>query len=249
MGAYEVTALVAGGVDYGESDRVVHLITAHGRVDAFAHGAKKSKRRFAGALEPFHTISAELTESRRTKDGLPTLSSASIHKVRLGIRSELARIALASYVVELSLRTCPAGEACLSQFELTASALDALDTGPATRALRRAFELRLLAELGYEPQLECCLQCGQVPDRTYLDLQRGGVLCALHRGAAKEVGPKTLQWARQVLQAEGLDALGGCDPEWAQTAALKLTEPLSLAWQQVLDRPLNALGLLETVQL
>ncbi len=247
MSSFELVALVAGGADYGESDRVVHLITPQGRVDAFAHGAKKSKKRFAGALEPFNTITVEISPSRRTKAGLPTLASASIQKVRLGIRSELHRIALASYIVELSVRTAPEGAACQEQFDLTQVALDALDAGPASVALRRAFDLRLLAEQGYAPQLSACVQCGLQGDRSFLDLQRGGTLCIQHRGTAKEVGPKTLQWARAVLSAAHFDADAGCERVWADTAAKKMGPALSQAWQAILDRPLNALSLLETV--
>ena len=52
----DLEALVVGGVDYGEADRVVYLLSREGRLAVFAHGAKTSKRRFQGALEPFTTI-------------------------------------------------------------------------------------------------------------------------------------------------------------------------------------------------
>lgn len=249
MTAREVVALVAGGTDFGEADRIVHLITPMGAISAFAHGAKKSKRRFAGALEPFTTIDAELSEGKKRKGGLPTLTAATAVRVRLGLRADLERIALASYIVELSLRTAPEGQECLSQYELTVAALERLETEPARRALRRAFELRLLSELGYAPELSLCVQCGKDPARTYLDLQRGGLLCAEHRGAAPEVGPKTLAWTRAVLEASALEPEAGFDPEWADTAARKLTPAFTNVWHELVDRPLKSLALLESVHL
>jgi recombinational DNA repair protein (RecF pathway) len=39
----EVEGIVVGGVDYGEADRVVHLVSRGGRIAVFAHGAKTSK--------------------------------------------------------------------------------------------------------------------------------------------------------------------------------------------------------------
>lgn len=249
MAASEVTAIVAGGVDFGEADRIVELITTDGTIRVFAHSAKKSKRRFAGALEPFTTIIAQLSESARAKGGLRTLNSAAIETVRLGIRTDLERIALGSFVVELSARTTPEGQFCEPQFELTQAALDTLDCSPATPALRRTFEVRLLAELGYAPELERCVQCGEDPGRTYLDLGRGGLLCGQHRGAAMEVGPKTLQWLRAVLNSLDFEPDGGCDRQWADTAASKLARAINPAWRDILDRPLKSLTLLETLTL
>ena len=51
MERYVDEALVLSTVDYGESDRLVTLLTReHGKLTAFAAGARKSKRLFAGAL-------------------------------------------------------------------------------------------------------------------------------------------------------------------------------------------------------
>ena len=52
-------ALVLRGVDYGEADRILTLLTPElGRVAVLARGARKSQRRFAGALEPFAVLAA-----------------------------------------------------------------------------------------------------------------------------------------------------------------------------------------------
>lgn len=240
---------MAGGVDYGEADRVVHLLTPSGALSVFAHGAKKSRRRFSGCLEPFTTITAQLTESRRAKGGLSTLAQAQAERVRLRIRSALESIALASYVLELSRAVCPEGQDAEAQYALTEAALDLLEAGPATVALRRAFELRSLLNLGYAPELAGCVECGRTDaDRSYLDLARGGLLCPLHRGVAPEVGPKTLSWARAVLTQPLEAPLPSEDdfpPPWGETAAQRLARPMAAAWADILERPLKALALLD----
>src|SRR5271170_88315 len=59
-------ALILRRIDTGETDRVVWLLTPdRGRLSAFAAGARASKRRFAGALEPFTHLSVELTPPRQ----------------------------------------------------------------------------------------------------------------------------------------------------------------------------------------
>ena len=48
---------------YGEADAVITLFTEQlGKVAAMARGARKSKRRFAAALEPMHTVQVTLDE-------------------------------------------------------------------------------------------------------------------------------------------------------------------------------------------
>ena len=240
-------ALVVGGVDSGEADRVVHLLTAEGRLAVFAPSAKRSKKRFAGALEPFTTISAVLAAQRR-KAGMPTLSDATVVRARIRLRRGLDTIALASYFAELGLRTAPEGQTS-AVATLVEAGWDLLLDHPATRRARRAFELRLMCELGYHPDLERCVACGVPPSTPHLDLVRGGTLCPIHRGAAVEIGPKTLAWLRAVTNAQTLEPEAGFDDVWAETAATKATGPLSAFWSSLLSRPLNASALLASVDL
>ena len=58
--------MLLGRVAYGESDLVVTLLTEPlGRVSALARGARRSSKRFAGALEPMHTLRVSLDERPR----------------------------------------------------------------------------------------------------------------------------------------------------------------------------------------
>ena len=58
-------ALVLRLVDYRESDRIVTLFTQElGVLGAIARGARSSRRRFAGALEPYAIVRVELTQTR-----------------------------------------------------------------------------------------------------------------------------------------------------------------------------------------
>ncbi|HXK19309.1 MAG TPA: recombination protein O N-terminal domain-containing protein, partial [Polyangiaceae bacterium] len=56
-------ALLLRRVEYGEADLVLTLLTQKlGKVSALARGARKSNKRFGGALEPMHTLAVELDE-------------------------------------------------------------------------------------------------------------------------------------------------------------------------------------------
>jgi DNA repair protein RecO (recombination protein O) len=247
--SHEVDGLVVGGVDYGDADRVVHLLTPNGRMAAFAHGARKSKRRFQGALDPFTSIRATIVPSKRA-EGMPTLSGAVVVDPRLSIRSDLKRIALASYVVELGARVAPEGQATDGIYPLVVLVLDHLAEKECevTLSTRRAFELRLLDVLGYRPDLDRCIVCRDPPPSPHLDLVHGGVLCAEHRGHAKAIGPNTLAWMRALLEDRDVfDPRGGLDPVSADRVARALTSPMSEFFASLINRPLKSAALLEDV--
>lgn len=238
MSAERRAALVIGGVDHGESNRIVYLFTERGRIAAFAPGAKASRRRFGGALELFTTI--EVSFAGRRRGELETLESAHVERSRLGIRGDLLRIALASYAAELIGKVAPEGEGSLEIFRLLSELLDRLDQGAASASLRVAFELRLLPLLGYEQELARCVVCGAEPQERYVDFGRGGALCGLHQQGARSLGPKTSTWAMAVVDAAQLDPLGGFDALWAETAASKLRPSLLAFYAGLLDRPLKS---------
>src|SRR6059036_4105985 len=80
------SALVLRTRPYGESDRIVTLITEqHGKVTGIAKGAKNSRRRFAGSLEPFVLIRAVFRQ--RTTSDLAFLLRCEL----LGVWRELTR--------------------------------------------------------------------------------------------------------------------------------------------------------------
>ena len=247
----EVEAIVVGGVDYGEADRVVHLVSRGGRLAVFAHGAKTSKKRFQGALEPFTTIRASLSESKKRRGGMPTLANAIVERARLRLRRDLRTIALASYVAEVSSKVAPEGEPSDGIFELLRDVLDHLCDHDPTIAVRRSFELRSIAEIGYRPELAWCVVCGERPARTFLDLNRGGVLCPEHRQNARtEIGPNTIAWTRAVIEAPAFTTEGGdLDAEGQDRAAKKLTGPIAEFFAHLLERPPSSLALLEAEQL
>ena len=252
MSPYGREVLVIGAIDHGEADRIIQVLSRRGRASFFAPAARKSQRRFAGALEPFTTIEIEIHAGRRA--GLPTLTSASVTRSRVSIRAELERIALASYVAELSAAVAPDEDSADELYELAAAALDRIDDleTPVSLATRRSFEIRLLGVLGYEPNLERCAEANCALEETsYLDLSRGGAFCAAHRGPGRAIGPVTLAWLRQAKVGRGdpLDELAGQSSEAAIRASSKLGAPMEAFLSQLLGRPLRSSSLLATLSL
>jgi len=194
----KLRAVVLRTVDYGERDRVVTLLSRErGKLSAFARGARSSQRRFGGALEPFNLLSTELTE--RGGD-LWVLESAFVERAFGAVRGDLARIACASYAVELARELVRDAEPHEELFDLVVSYLEKIDASPAQPWDLRGFELDALRAAGLMPALDGCARCGRPSGAaaSRFDPGQGGVLCP---GCAPLAGPGSLEIGSQALAA------------------------------------------------
>lgn len=202
--------MLVRSVDYGEADRIVTLLTEHtGLVALMARSARKSQRRFAGALEPFGVIDAELALGRgevgrlasaRLVRGFPTLLGSLPAMREAGRALELVRDATPPR--ESDPRLLATVEHLFERL-----AADAAHAG----ALRAAFELRYLTLLGLAPRLDACARCGRVPDPTRSALFDGGAGAIVCRACGG--GPVLLRARPRGLMSEATKAA------WAESAA------------------------------
>ena len=180
--------------NYGESDRIVELMTlSHGRVSLFARGARKSRRRFSGALDLF----VHLRVQARPRAGIWGLDAADIVDVRLGIRKSLDTIRLASLMCNCVRELTAEDQDSPDFYELMKYGLDALARGD---HLVAAHVLPgFIRAAGLLPDLERCTGCGGAfSGGAYADSQTGQCLCAACRTTGRRLQPSVLA----VLQGE-----------------------------------------------
>ena len=185
MERYADDALVLGTLDYGEADRVVTLLTReHGKLTAFAAGARKSKRRFAGALEPYMRLRVQLVE---TRGSTVRLDSADIEAGYYRARADLPLIARALYAVELCRELTRDHEPHPELFDLLEGYLRQLDAQEAGPTSLLAFELSALAHAGLMPRFDACALCGRaLGERPRFDPSHGGGVCEACTGRVRD---------------------------------------------------------------
>jgi DNA repair protein RecO (recombination protein O) len=184
MAAVRTEALVLRYVDYGESDRILHLLVPdRGRLTAIAKGARRSVRRFGGTLDLFNHLRVQFDRRRRTAS-MARLEQATLIQSFTPLRRDTRRFALACYLLELLDRMAPEGGPRGDMRRLFAFALAGLRAA-ATREpdarLRTFLELRSLDALGLRPELARCVRCGQgLAGARQVDFHvgDGGTLCA-----------------------------------------------------------------------
>jgi len=224
MHSEKLQSIVLSCLDYGDSDRIVSLFTLeHGRVKAFARGARKSRKRFGPALEPFARIDAQA----RIKTGLSSLQQADIVCIYPAIRADLERIAHALYACELVDVITPEGHPLPRLYRLMAAYLDRLETETAVAGDRRFFEINLLNILGYRPSLETCSRCDTPFGESGAWLQDGGEpVCRFCCAGGRALSSATLKTLSACLKT-GLFGQIGFLPATLQQAGYLLDEAIS----------------------
>lgn len=186
-------ALILRHVDYGDADRIVSLLTAElGLQRGFAKSARNSRKRFGASLEPFSQV---VVHWRAGRGQLWSLQETELLSSRSGLRTDFARLALASYAVELVELLVEEGESHPQIFELLCAFLDSLEQGGDVASLRLLFELRLVYLLGYIPHLLHCSDCLKIfaDEPVRFDAARGGCLCVpCAAGGGFDVGLGTI---------------------------------------------------------
>src|SRR4051794_10826220 len=158
MDRFVEESIILGTVDYGDADRLVTLFTrGRGKLTAFAAGARKSKRRFAGALEPGTLVKAQLVARHGTTF---RLDSVDIERGFYAVRADLPRISRALYAVELCRELIRDEQPHEELFELLGRYLDLLERNQAGPTSLLAFELEALEHTGLMPRFDVCAICG-----------------------------------------------------------------------------------------
>jgi len=214
-------AILLRAVDFGESDRIVHLLCPReGRVTAIAKGARRSVRRFAGTLDLCNLLRVDIEQRRASS--MPRLDQAVLLHPYLGLREQAARFGLACYLLEIVDRLAPEGGAAPDLeriYTFTRSALRLIETERADARLRLLLELRVLAALGLRPELRICVSCGVEPEAgstVGFRVADGGILCGACSIRSDSTIPVHLGTVRALarglelpLAALGRLALGG----------------------------------------
>ncbi|MDF1581299.1 MAG: DNA repair protein RecO [Desulfuromonadales bacterium] len=172
-------AIILHSRDYGEADRIVTALTRnHGLLRGFARNARKSRKRFGPALEPFALLKLIWNPPRSGE--LSSLREAEILDLRTGLRRDLPTLALAGYGLELTERLTPEGDLHTEHFALLNAFLDHLGAVGAAPTAKLLFELRLVQLAGLMPHLLHCAICNApfTEDIVPFSAGYGGGICA-----------------------------------------------------------------------
>ncbi|MBP9113049.1 MAG: DNA repair protein RecO [Polyangiaceae bacterium] len=205
-----VAAILVSKSVHKESDLLCDLFTRdYGRVKAIARGALRSKKRFGGALEPFHTLSCELAE----RPVFWELSGASLSQPRIVLLENLDRMEAASEILRWVRSTMPLQQPDELLFDTLESAMEHLDglkvedVTDGSRGIILQFAIELLEAIGFQLETTACVLCRKPRNSeksAMLDVEKGGIVCRACGGA---------RWTLRAEEIEMLEQKRGGDPK------------------------------------
>lgn len=196
-------ALLVRSVPYGESDLIATFFTRDaGILGATVRGARRSQKRFGGALEPIHLLTISLDDKGKE---LCLLKEARILRPRLGITGSLDAMEAAGEALRWARHLCPPRTPEPAAWRSLEELFDLLDAGREPRGPLAVFGLRLLTDMGYALELDRCIKCGRpCPEnrKAFLDAARGGLVCMSCGGARRTVEATVRSLAARAQRGE-----------------------------------------------
>lgn len=191
---YKTEAIILRQRKLGEADRILTLYTPTlGKMDAKAKGVRKTMSRLSGHLQPLNRVVVQMAQGHGADvvTGVETLDSFR------HLREDLDCLSRGLYVAELTDRITPEHVHAFPTYRLLFDTLQRLEAGSGqgpipTDAALRFFEMRLLDQSGYRPELDRCVACTRElePVDNFFAPIAGGAVC---RGCVPGLaGPRVL---------------------------------------------------------
>lgn len=198
----ETPGLVIREIPIKENNSLLTVLTAtQGIVTATAYGARKPGASLSAGTKLFNYADFTFIESR----GRYKVDAARSIESFFGLSRSVEALSAASYFAEVLYDICVTGQPDTQVLRLALNCLYALMTEKRPIPLVKAvFELRLLAESGFAPELDACAGCG-CAETAFFCPEEACVFCAncarQSRFSVLPVPPGTMQAMRYLLQA------------------------------------------------
>ncbi len=239
-------AVVLRSYPLREADLLVTFFTrSEGKVRGVARSAKKSRRRFGGALEPLTCV--RLYYEDRERQELARIDSCEILESPLTAQVDYARAVALGHVAELLDELLPDREANDAVFRLTIAVLRTLRAGAIWMPVTY-FELWLTRLAGFLPELGECAVCGTTLNgsRAYFHALADGLMCASDkRLASSEMTPESRALAAEIFRTP-VDAMA--QEPWPRAKAADLRKFLVQILERHLEKKLVTAAILAKLE-
>ncbi|MBF8266654.1 MAG: repair protein RecO [Dehalococcoidia bacterium] len=172
---YSTEAIVLKHTPLGEADYLLTMYTPNrGKTRAVAKGARRVKSRLGGHLEPLMRASLLMARGQN----LDVVSQAEALEGFRTVREDLQRVSQALCMAELVDAITPEEQPNYPIYRLFLESLRRLE-GDAPPSLMPFFQLHLLEQSGFRPELYRCVECDSTlaPGLHRFAPDRGGTLC------------------------------------------------------------------------
>ncbi len=189
-------AIVLRRTNYGESDRILNMLTPEGKIAVLARGVRKEKSRLAGGIELFSQADIVV---HRGRSSLATLTSARMLCFYHNILTDLSRLELASNFLKRLDRAAEQSDNP-EYFDLLEQSLAGLNQGLSPELILTWFSFNLARASGEQINFLCDTAGVDLkPDQRYFWDTSEAALRLEPQGV---IGPQEIKLARLLLSSK-----------------------------------------------
>jgi len=217
-------AVVIKTINLREADKIITFFSKEsGKIQGIAKGVRKIKARYGGKLDLFTRVNVIFFQKLEPMQGrgfperhpLLPITQVDVLESFSQLKFEFPRIIGASYIAEFLNRVFEEYDATHPEvYGLVCETFRTLATCEQIRNILPAFEIKLLANLGYAPALDYCVGCrthilpsaspenspAQKASQWGFSSAAGGIVCSRCRPLKKDAIPITIATIEQVRQ-------------------------------------------------
>lgn len=233
---------------YKEADRILTVLTAdQGKITVKARGALRKGSRIGAASQPLCYSEFTMFGNR----GRWTADEGTSVEQFLGLREDIAQLALGAYFADLLDTVCPEDVPAPRTLSLALNALYALSRGIyGPEHVKAVFELQLLCMEGYAPEVDACGVCGRADVQEPMFSPGSGLVhcrdCgSVVTGGSVALDAEALDAMRYIAEAEPKRAFSFAIPEESEMRLGKACESFV---RQQLDKSFYSLDYWKSVK-
>ncbi len=169
----KITGIVVSETSYGETSKIVGILTESGIISAMAKGAKTLKSSLRAGTTKLTYADFQIIDKQ---DKLSVITGVDIINNFTNIKKDINKISYATYLLELGTQVMKQNNK-KEVYKLLIDSLKKINDGFDYRVITNILELKYLEYLGVLPVLDSCSICGSKTNIVTLSGSRGGFIC------------------------------------------------------------------------
>ena len=170
----EVEGFVINETPYGESSKIINLITCDGIKGILCRGAKSLKNINRSIATKF-TYGKYIIYDKKEK--MSILKEGSVIDDFSNIKNDIILIGYMTYLSDLVYQVVKQNQAS-EIYDIFISSLKKIDAGMNPMVISNIFEVKMLDYLGVGINLDCCNSCGSNKNIITINADLGGYVCS-----------------------------------------------------------------------
>lgn len=212
MQVFAAEGLILKRKNYSEADKLITLFTkSQGKIVTLAKGIRKITSRRSSNLELLNHVKIYLHQSK----GLPIVTESQAVQAFPNLKEDLDKLSIAFVVLELVDKLFAEGQENKLVFELLLDTLERIDQSKSlteANKFQASFQIKLLSQVGYLPQLYSCVNCEKElkEERNWLSPNSGGLVdynCNQETFLSRPIGPEAIKILRFLNQKPFVEIL------------------------------------------